>query len=304
MADLPPRLLVVDDNEMNRDLLSRRLVKKQFEVATADDGQQALDQVAATHFDLVLLDIMMPGIDGLEVLRRLRATHSATDLPIIMVTAKDGSQDMVEALSAGANDYVTKPLDFPVVLARVQNQLALAAAARTADAGNDAAPAPPSLEDLVAAGESATVEFKSTLRWHTHAKRMDEVITYACLKTVNAFLNTDGGTLVIGVNDDGEAIGLDADAFKNDDKYLLHFYNVLKAAMGDATAAHVNATIVPLGDTTVCRVDCRASQTPVFISAKSQDEAFFIRTGPGSTRLSPSELLDFAISRFKLGATP
>ncbi len=116
-------LLVVDDNEMNRDMLSRRLARKGYQVKVAEDGEQALAMVGKEPIDLVLLDIMMPGIDGVEVLKTLRRTHSQTDLPIIMATAKVESKDMVEALDYGANDYVTKPLDFPVVLARVQAQL-------------------------------------------------------------------------------------------------------------------------------------------------------------------------------------
>jgi adenylate cyclase len=118
-------LLVVDDNEMNRDMLSRRLSSRKYAVDVAEDGAKALEKIAASSFDLVLLDVMMPGISGLDVLRTLRKTYSMADLPVIMATAKDQSEDIVEALKLGANDYVTKPLDFPVVLARVQTQLTL-----------------------------------------------------------------------------------------------------------------------------------------------------------------------------------
>ena len=78
------RLLVVDDNEMNRDMLSRRLQRQGHEVATAVDGADALAQIEQGRFDVLLLDIMMPGIDGFEVLQRLRATYTPTELPIIM----------------------------------------------------------------------------------------------------------------------------------------------------------------------------------------------------------------------------
>jgi adenylate cyclase len=124
-ASAAARLLVVDDNEMNRDMLSRRLRKQGYTVATAEDGYRALDMIAAEPFDLVLLDIMMPGISGLDVLQKLREQHSMADLPIIMATAKDQSEDTVHALGLGANDYVTKPIDFPVVIARVKTQLSL-----------------------------------------------------------------------------------------------------------------------------------------------------------------------------------
>lgn len=122
-AAAPARLLVVDDNEANRDMLSRRLERRGYQVALAEDGAAALAAIEREPFDLVLLDVNMPGIDGFETLRRARTAKSPTELPIIMVTARDQREDIVLALEIGANDYVTKPLDFPVVLARVQTQL-------------------------------------------------------------------------------------------------------------------------------------------------------------------------------------
>jgi phosphoserine phosphatase RsbU/P len=118
-------LLVVDDDEMNRDMLSRRLERKGYKVVVAHDGACALELIRAQRFDLVLLDVMMPGLNGLEVLTKVRETHTAIDLPIIMATARGESGEIVQALGMGANDYVTKPLDFPVVLARVETHLAL-----------------------------------------------------------------------------------------------------------------------------------------------------------------------------------
>ncbi|MGD8376730.1 MAG: SpoIIE family protein phosphatase [Acidobacteriota bacterium] len=119
------RLLVVDDDELNRDMLSRRLERRGYAVATAADGCTALDRLEAEAYDLVVLDIMMPGMDGIEVLSRIREGRSPSELPVIMATAKDSSEEVVRALEAGANDYVTKPLDFPVVVARVQTHLRL-----------------------------------------------------------------------------------------------------------------------------------------------------------------------------------
>jgi CheY-like chemotaxis protein len=119
------RLLVVDDNEENRNLLARRLERHGFAVVTAPDGPLALEVVRRDSVDLVLLDWMMPGMDGMEVLRALRAAPDTADLPVLMVTAKTESADIVEALGAGANDYITKPVDFPVALARIDAQLRL-----------------------------------------------------------------------------------------------------------------------------------------------------------------------------------
>jgi class 3 adenylate cyclase len=118
-------ILLVDDNEMNRDMLGRRLRRSQFRVEEVASGREALERIAQERFDLILLDIMMPGMSGLEVLKTVRATYDMVELPIIMATVKGASEDIVESLRLGANDYVTKPIDFPVVLARVQTQLML-----------------------------------------------------------------------------------------------------------------------------------------------------------------------------------
>jgi diguanylate cyclase (GGDEF)-like protein/PAS domain S-box-containing protein len=123
MTAQPFRLLVVDDDPTNRDLLSRRLERRGYAVVTAASGQEALDLVAAQAASMVLLDIEMPGMSGLEVLQILRRTWSASELPVLMVTAKDQSEDIVTALDLGANDYITKPIDFAVALARIRTQL-------------------------------------------------------------------------------------------------------------------------------------------------------------------------------------
>jgi len=117
------RLLVVDDNEMNRDMLSRRFSRQGYEVVVAENGGRALDLVESESFDVVFLDIMMPDIDGFEVLRRIRDRYSMVELPVIMVTAKEHDENVIEALKLGANDYVTKPINFQVVLARTRTQL-------------------------------------------------------------------------------------------------------------------------------------------------------------------------------------
>lgn len=129
-ADEEGLVLVVDDDERNRDMLGRRLSRSGYRVLLADGGRAALEVVAETRPDLVLLDVMMPGMSGVEVLAELRRTWSPAELPVIMATARGDSSDVVAALRLGANDYVTKPLDFPVVLARVKTQLALLTADR------------------------------------------------------------------------------------------------------------------------------------------------------------------------------
>jgi sigma-B regulation protein RsbU (phosphoserine phosphatase) len=120
-----PSLLLVDDDDLTRDLLARYLEGHGLAVTGVTDGSEGLARIERGDHDLVLLDILMEGLSGLEILTAVRRRYSATDLPVIMATSRDQSRDVVEALKLGANDYVTKPFDYPVVLARVQTQLAL-----------------------------------------------------------------------------------------------------------------------------------------------------------------------------------
>jgi len=119
------RILVVDDLAANRDLLARRLSRDGYEVVTAEDGEAALALIDEDSFDLVLLDVMMPGLSGVEVVTRIRSTFDPAALPVIMVSAVDATDGVVDALERGASDYVTKPFSFPILRARVRSQLRL-----------------------------------------------------------------------------------------------------------------------------------------------------------------------------------
>jgi two-component system, sensor histidine kinase and response regulator len=119
------QILVVDDNKANRDLIARHLQFEGYRVTLAEDGICALQLIETQKFDLVLLDVMMPGLTGFEVLKTIRQTHTITELPVIMATALGQSGDIIEGFRSGATDYVTKPIDFPVLTARVAIQLQL-----------------------------------------------------------------------------------------------------------------------------------------------------------------------------------
>lgn len=125
MSGIKRHILVVDDNEYNREILVQSLEDFGYDCEEAEDGEEALRKIAAAVPMLVLLDWMMPQLDGFGVCERLRADPATKDLPIIMVTAKADSRDIVAGLRAGANDYVTKPIDFDVLLARVETHLRL-----------------------------------------------------------------------------------------------------------------------------------------------------------------------------------
>jgi phosphoserine phosphatase RsbU/P len=130
MSSAPPdedvfTLLVVDDNEANRDMLSRRLVRRGFSVDCAAGGREALERITRERYDLILLDLLMPDMDGMEVLRTIRETRSPAELPVIITSAKEETSDVIAGLEAGANDYLAKPLDFAIVKARVRAQIKL-----------------------------------------------------------------------------------------------------------------------------------------------------------------------------------
>jgi eukaryotic-like serine/threonine-protein kinase len=115
------RLLVVDDNEDNRDMLARRLRRRGYEVSTAESGALALDMIGSTsRYDAVLLDVMMPDITGLEVLAKLRTRFNKDQLIVVMATARSDSEDVVEALRLGANDYVIKPINLDEIISALE----------------------------------------------------------------------------------------------------------------------------------------------------------------------------------------
>lgn len=118
-----PWILIADDNPLNLDILQTRLAAHGYHIITAGDGEAALRLATEQHPDLILLDIMMPKVDGMEVCRRLKADISLPFIPIIMVTSKADSADIVAGLDAGADEYLTKPVDHAALVARVKSML-------------------------------------------------------------------------------------------------------------------------------------------------------------------------------------
>ena len=120
-----PKLLVVDDNQKNLEIVSRYLKDEGYKIALAENGKDALAILEVNTFDLILLDIMMPGIDGYEVCSKIRENSSYNDIPIIFLTAKVEKVDILKGFELGAQDYITKPFDSRELLARVHTQLEL-----------------------------------------------------------------------------------------------------------------------------------------------------------------------------------
>jgi len=119
MAEQPSLILVVDDNEMNRDMLSRRLKRLGHNTMVAEDGEKALEAIQANDFDLVLLDIMMPKLNGYDTLERIKSDTTTQHVPVIMISAVDDLESVVRCIELGAEDYLFKPFNPVLLKARV-----------------------------------------------------------------------------------------------------------------------------------------------------------------------------------------
>ena len=154
----------------------------------------------------------------------------------------------------------------------------------------------PDLSQLVLHGESEAVEFKSTLRISLHTGNKDPRMELGVLKTLAGFLNTNGGTLIVGVADDGTPVGVEVDRFPNEDKMSLHLVNIVKSRIGPQAMTAMHAHFEDYEDSRVMIVECHKASAPVFV--KDGDiERFYIRTGPSTTELSASQTQDYIKQR-------
>ena len=157
-------------------------------------------------------------------------------------------------------------------------------------------------EALIKQGESKTLEFKSTLRWSLKEDRKDNRVTHAALKTIAAFLNTEGGDLLIGVADDGSVVGIERDQLDNDDKFMLHLVQLVRNALGDRAGTCIDPKTQELDGGTVCVVSCQRSPEPVFLRWKgmesTEERDFFVRSGPGTVKLQPESAARYVETRF------
>ena len=117
------KILVVEDNEMNMDMLRRRLIRKGFEVVSAMDGEEAVEKLEAETPALILMDVGLPGMDGWETTKEIRANEKTKNVPIIALTAHAMAGDREKAIEVGCDDYETKPIDFPKLLAKMDKLL-------------------------------------------------------------------------------------------------------------------------------------------------------------------------------------
>lgn len=152
--------------------------------------------------------------------------------------------------------------------------------------------------NIIKRGENQNVEFKATLRWNIHANQPDKKLEMSVLKTLVAFMNTDGGTLYVGVSDSGELVGVKDDRFENEDKFLLHFSNLFNDKIGRQFTKYVDYQMVEIAGARILRVVCERSAEPVFLRENDRSDQFFIRSGPSSVELSMSEFQSYQKDHF------
>ena len=152
---------------------------------------------------------------------------------------------------------------------------------------------------LITAGESDIVEFKSTLRINLQTGEKDKRMEKAALKTIVAFLNSNGGTLLVGVADDGKILGADEKSFDNRDKMNLHITNLLSSQIGDEFIPFIRFRSIEFGDKVVLRFTCKATLSPVFLKDNGA-ELYFVRSGPSSVELTGVDLIKYVNNRGKL----
>lgn len=151
--------------------------------------------------------------------------------------------------------------------------------------------------ELIRRGEGKKLEFKSTLRMNLMTGKPDWSVEHAVLKTIIAYVNTDGGILLVGVSNTGEVLGIESDNFLNEDKFLLHFKQLLKQHIGLANASLIDYALVPVNGKKILKIDCQKSDDAVFLKSGKEEE-FYIRIGPSSERLTGSNLLEYVNRRY------
>lgn len=153
------------------------------------------------------------------------------------------------------------------------------------------------IKGIISKGEGPKIEFKSSIRTNLHTNSIDKNIENSILKTIVAYLNTEGGILIVGVSDKGEILGLEKDAFVSDDKLKLHFNNMVKNSVGTQFMHFIQYDVFEIDGKKILKVECAPSNKRVFLKDNGQEE-FYIRNGPSTIKLNGNSLIDYISNRF------
>lgn len=152
--------------------------------------------------------------------------------------------------------------------------------------------------DLIKNGENEKTEFKSTLRVNLYTNQIDKKIEHSVLKTIVAFLNSEGGNLFVGISNNGEITGIQKDRFENSDKFLLHLTNIIKEKIGKRFVHLMNFQAIKINEKTIIKISCKKSSKPIFLKPNPKEEEFYIRVGPSTIQIKGSELVDYIKKKF------
>lgn len=288
---------MVDDEPSCLQVLTSALRATDYKLMCATKPADALRLASVHRPHLILLDVVMPEMDGFSVCQRLRENGATKDLPIVFLSSLQDAQDRTRGIELGAVDFITKPFDPAEVRARVRRQIELQEEHRRLITPRLSPEE--RIKQIIGEGENDHTEFKSTLRWSVKENKMNHAVEIAWLKTVAGFLNGNGGCLLVGVDDQGTPLGIKADAFENEDKYLLHVNNLLQQHLGVEQSARVHFGLNAVGDVKVLLIECTPASKPVFLVDAGQ-EAFYVRTGPATRKLAMSEMLAYLSERGKI----
>lgn len=292
-------ILIVDDVPDNIEIL-RNLLGKEYKLKAALSGKKALEIARQNpQPDLILLDVMMPEMDGYEVCEILKNSEDTKNISIIFQTSNSAPINEQKAFELGASDYITKPFDPEVVKSRIKNRIHVLQERKQLERQIQNLNKPKGLpkseteiEHLIALGETNEIEFKSTLRKNLFTNKNEAQIENQCLKTVVGFLNSKGGNLLVGIDDDGNALGLETDGFKNNDKLLLHWFNLTKETIGIDLIQYIDSAILSYKGKDILFIKCEPATRPVFFNRNSE-EYFYVRVGNSTQGFKPSEMLTY-----------
>lgn len=256
-----------------------------------NDGEDALRKIKSKVYDLVLIDLAMPPgrWGGLWLLQQINELKFS--LPSIVVSGEGSQAETIKALRLGAVDYVTKeklitelPQQLKSALDKKAKQLI-------------------SLSSTIKGGETDVVEFKSTLRTNLRTGLKDREMELSVLKTITGFFNSSGGTLLVGVSDEGVLLGIDKDLFPNADKFQLHFWNIFREAIGTEYSEFIKSDMIESEGKFIFSVSCLPSNRPVFLKWKAAgqskaDELFYVRVGPQTDLLGIRQAITYIEDHF------
>lgn len=285
------KILWADDQVDVAKSFSTALDQLGAEIEYVNDGNGAIERLTAEAYDLLLLDLAMPPgrWGGLWVLEKMK--QLAINTSVIVVSGEGGQTETIQALRLGAVDYVTKEQLSGELPQQIMNVLA------NKSGGVD-------LRQLISIGESDTLEFKSTLRLNLHTEKSDSAMELAVIKSIAAFMNTNGGRVLVGISDDGNVVGIETDKFPSTDKFELHFRNLVRESIGVEFSDLITTGLHSVSGLKVFSVLCRPSLKPVYVSWKNTGESqrkdlFFVRAGPQTESLGTKQAVTYITTHFK-----